>query len=134
MNLPMVLDEQGRPLDQITLLGLTAHGYHGVFEQERRDGQPFAVDVVLHLDTRPAAASDDLHDTVHYGTLGVALADILRGEPVDLLERLADRLARRCLQDLRVQAVDVAVHKPSAPIPETFGDVVVSVRRTRADL
>jgi dihydroneopterin aldolase / 2-amino-4-hydroxy-6-hydroxymethyldihydropteridine diphosphokinase len=115
--------------DRIMLSGLTAFGFHGVYEHERRDGQPFTVDVTLHLDTTPAAASDDVADTVHYGELASALAAILRGQPVDLIERLAERLARRCLADPRVEYVDVTVHKPSAPIPEQFDDVAVGISR-----
>jgi len=120
--------------DRIELTGLVARGYHGVFDSERRDGQDFAVDVVLELDLRGAAATDDLTRTVHYGELARALADDVRGEPVDLLETLAERLLRTCLANPRVEAAEVVVHKPQAPIEETFGDVAVAVRRTREEL
>jgi len=120
--------------DRIELMGLVARGYHGVFDSERRDGQDFAVDVVLELDLRGAAATDDLTRTVHYGELARALADDVRGEPVDLLETLAERLLRTCLANPRVEAAEVVVHKPQAPIEETFGDVAVAVRRTREEL
>jgi dihydroneopterin aldolase len=129
-----VTDDAGRPLDRIRLAGLTVRGHHGVFEHERRDGQDFVVDVVLHLDTRPAAAGDDLTRTVHYGELAQALADVVRGEPVDLLETLAARLAAVALADPRVGAADVTVHKPAAPIPERFADVAVTIRRTRHEV
>jgi dihydroneopterin aldolase len=117
--------------DRIVLTGLTVTGYHGVYADERRDGQPFVVDVVLELDTGPAAASDDVRDTVHYGELAAKLADVVAGEPVNLLERLADRLVRVCLADQRVTAAEVTVHKPKAPIPLEFADVSVTVRRDR---
>jgi dihydroneopterin aldolase/2-amino-4-hydroxy-6-hydroxymethyldihydropteridine diphosphokinase len=120
--------------DRISLTGLVARGHHGVFEHERRDGQDFTVDVELDLDLRGAAATDDLARTVHYGELARALADDVRGEPVDLLEALAERLLRTCLADPRVEAARVVVHKPQAPIPETFADVAVAVRRTRAEV
>jgi dihydroneopterin aldolase/2-amino-4-hydroxy-6-hydroxymethyldihydropteridine diphosphokinase len=120
--------------DRIVLRGLVARGHHGVLGQERREGQDFVVDVTLELDVRAAAATDDLTRTVHYGELAGALADVVRGEPVDLLETLAERLARVCVTQERVEAVDVVVHKPAAPIPEVFGDVAVAVRRTRAEL
>jgi dihydroneopterin aldolase len=126
-----VLDDTSHPLDRIALSGLTVRGFHGVFEHERRDGQDFVVDVVLHLDTRPAAQTDDLARTVHYGELAQALAAIVAGEPVDLLETLAARLATQALSDERVRAVDVTVHKPAAPIPLDFADVAVTVRRER---
>ncbi len=122
----------GEVLDQIRLTGLRVKGFHGVFEHERRGGQEFVVDVVLHLDTRAAAARDDLAATVDYGGLAIGLADVVRGEPVNLIERLARTLAERCLDDPRVQVADVTVHKPSAPIPERFGDVAVAIRRSRA--
>jgi dihydroneopterin aldolase/2-amino-4-hydroxy-6-hydroxymethyldihydropteridine diphosphokinase len=129
-----VPDADGRPLDQVRLTGVRARGHHGVFAHEREEGQDFVVDVVLHLDTREAAAGDDLTRTVHYGELATAVADDVRGEPVDLIETLATRIARRCLAGPRVVAADVAVHKPQAPITEEFADVVVAVRRYRDEL
>ena len=116
--------------DLISLTGLRGYGYHGVYEDERRDGQEFVVDVTLELDTAAAAASDDVADTVHYGELATALVAVVEGEPVNLLERLAQRLANRCLSDPRVAAVTVTVHKPQAPIPYEFADVAVTIRRT----
>ena len=124
----------GAGADRITLRGLVARGHHGVLPQERRDGQDFVVDAVLELDVRTAAATDDLARTVHYGELARALADVVRGEPVALLETLAERLTAVCLADERVLAAEVVVHKPQAPIPEAFGDVSVAVRRTRAQM
>jgi len=117
--------------DTIRLSGLTARGYHGVYPAERRDGQDFVVDVVLELALAPAARSDDVADTVHYGELADALVAILTGEPVNLLETLATRLADACLADQRVDRVTVTVHKPQAPIPHQFGDVSVTLQRTR---
>ena len=117
--------------DRIALTGLRVRGHHGVYEVERRDGQDFVVDVTLELDTSAAAKSDDVADTVHYGELADALAAVVAGEPVNLLETLAERLAAVCLADSRVTAADVTVHKPQAPIPLTFADVAVTIRRTR---
>jgi dihydroneopterin aldolase len=119
--------------DLIVLTGLTVRGNHGVFDFERRDGQDFVLDVALEVDTTTAAASDDLADTIHYGELAEALAAVVAGEPVNLLETLAARLADVCLADQRVGAATVTVHKPQAPIPLTFGDVSVTIRRQRAD-
>ena len=115
--------------DRIALTGLRVRGRHGVLPDERRDGQDFVVDAVLHLDLRPAGASDDLSRTVHYGELAQALAAVVAGEPVDLLETLAQRLADVCLADGRVERAEVTVHKPQAPIPLEFGDVAVTVVR-----
>lgn len=118
--------------DLISLRGLTVRGFHGVFDFERREGQDFVVDVDLELDQRPAALSDDVADTVHYGELAEALAAVVSGAPVNLIETLVSRLADVCLADKRVQAATVTVHKPQAPIPLSFGDVAVTIRRERA--
>jgi dihydroneopterin aldolase len=120
--------------DLIRLAGLRVRGRHGVFDFERRDGQDFVVDVALEVDTQPAAASDDLSDTIHYGELAETLAAIIAGEPVNLLETLAARLAAGCLADPRVAAATVTVHKPQAPIALSFTDVAVTIRRERGEL
>lgn len=117
--------------DRITLTGLTAYGYHGVFDFERREGQDFVIDVALELDLGTAAKTDDVKDTVHYGELAGALVAVVEGEPVNLIERLADRLLDVCLTDTRVERATVTVHKPSAPIPHTFADVAVTMHRAR---
>ena len=128
------LDSAGRQLDQVRLVGISAVGHHGVFEHERREGQTFRADVVAHLDTRRAAATDDLAHTLHYGVLAEQIAGVLSGEPADLIETVAERIAATVLAHAQVVAVDVAVHKPQAPLTVPFEDVVVSLRRDRSKL
>lgn len=118
--------------DRIALTGITAVGHHGVFEHERRDGQPFIVDVVLHLDLRPAGQSDDLTQTAHYGELAEQVTKLITGDPLNLIEALAERIAAHVLASFPVNAVEVTVHKPKAPIEVPFGDVTVSIYRERA--
>lgn len=118
--------------DRITLTGIRARGFHGVFDEERRDGQDFVVDVTLELSLAPAAARDDVSLTVHYGEFAADVAGIIEGDPVNLIETLAERIATHALRFAIVDAVEVTVHKPNAPIAVAFGDVGVSVRRTRS--
>ncbi len=118
--------------DRIAIHGLCAHAFHGVYEAERRLGQTFRVDAVLELDTAPAAADDDLERTVNYAELARALHIVLTGEPVDLLETLAQRLADVCLEDPLVDAVEITVHKPEADLGVPAADVTVAIRRTRS--
>ncbi len=118
--------------DELTVSGIECWGHHGVFEHERRDGQSFVVDLTLGLDTAPASASDDLRDTVDYGSLVAAVRQAVEVDPVDLIETLAQRLADVCLRDDRVEWVRITVHKPDAPIQATFDDVTLSVIRHRA--
>ena len=117
--------------DRIALRGLRAVGHHGVYAEERANGQPFVVDVVLEVDTRAAAASDDVTHTVHYGELAERVVAVVEGEPVNLIETLAQRIADVCLEDKRVAAVEVTVHKPEAPVGVEFSDVAVSIVRRR---
>jgi len=118
--------------DRITLTGVRAVGHHGVYPDEKRDGQEFVVDATLSLSLRRAAETDDVADTVHYGELAERLVEIVEGDPVDLLETLAQRLADAVLADERVDAVTITVHKPQAPITVTFGDVAVTISRSRS--
>ncbi|MFS0853016.1 dihydroneopterin aldolase [Microbacterium sp. 179-I 3D4 NHS] len=118
-------------LDQIALTGLTVFGRHGVYDHERENGQDFTVDLRLQLALADAAASDDVVDTVHYGELAEKVAAVVAGEPVNLLETLASRIAEVVLADARVHYVSVTVHKPHAPIPLNFADVSVTVNRGR---
>ncbi|GAA3751946.1 dihydroneopterin aldolase [Spinactinospora alkalitolerans] len=120
-----------QPPDRIAVRGLRARGHHGVFDHERRDGQEFVVDVVLGVDTGEAARTDDLAHTVHYGLLSSRLVEVVEGEPVNLIETLADRLAAVCLAEPQVLEAEVTVHKPQAPVPHEFDDVTVTIQRRR---
>ena len=116
---------------RIELTGLKVRGNHGVYDLERAAGQDFVIDVALDLDLSAAAASDDVADTVHYGELAERVAAAVAGDPVNLIETLADRLLTVCLDDPRVDTATVTVHKPQAPIPLEFADVAVTLRRSR---
>ncbi|HEV7933342.1 MAG TPA: dihydroneopterin aldolase [Actinomadura sp.] len=116
--------------DRIELRGLRAHGRHGCLPAERELGQEFVVDVALGLDLHPAAVGDDLSRTVDYGALAARLVAVVEGDPVNLIETLAERLAAVCLEEERVEDVEVTVHKPSAPVPFAFEDVLVTIHRS----
>ena len=125
-----VADQRSTP-DRIALRGVRAHAHHGVYPFERERGQMFSVDAVLEVDTRAAAVGDDLEKTVNYADLAQKLYAVLTGEPVNLLETLAQRLADVCLADPLVDAVEITVHKPQAELGVPFDDVTVTVRRAR---
>lgn len=119
--------------DRISLIGMREFGYHGVLAHERAHGQDFVVDAAIELDLGRAARSDNVEDSVHYGELASALAAVVAGDPVNLLETLAERLLDTCLSFPGVTAATITVHKPNAPIAQAFADVSVQMRRTRAD-
>ena len=123
----------GDSADRITLTGLRVFGWHGVLAHERAHGQVFVLDVVAWLDLRAAAESDALEHTVHYGEMAECAAAIVGGEPYSLIEALAGRVGDELLQHWPLDAVEITVHKPAAPIPLDFADVAVTVLRHRAE-
>ena len=119
--------------DELAVTGIECFAHHGVFDFERREGQVFVVDLVLGIDTRPAAASDDLVDTVNYGTLVADVKAAVERDPVDLIETVAQRITDVCLLDTRVEWARVTLHKPDAPIDATYSDVALTITRTRGN-
>ena len=115
--------------DIIMLTGIRGHGHHGVFPQERRDGQEFIVDINVHLASSNAAKSDALADTVNYAVVADMVHERIIGEPVDLIETLAENIAAAVLSLSGVSRVEVTVHKPQAPITVPFADVALRIVR-----
>ena len=121
------------PQDELSITGIECFAHHGVFDFEKREGQVFVVDLLLGIDTRPAAASDDLVDTVNYGTLVADVKAAVERDPVDLIETVAQRITDVCLLDTRVEWARVTLHKPDAPIDATYSDVALTITRTRGN-
>lgn len=115
--------------DQIRIRGIRGIGHHGVLAHERAEGQEFSADVTLEVRTQAAARSDALADTVDYGRVANAVHALIVGDPVDLLETLAERIAETCLGFTGVDRVEVTVHKPHAPIEVPFDDVELRIVR-----
>ncbi|QGU08321.1 putative dihydroneopterin aldolase [Corynebacterium occultum] len=121
--------------DRIELKGLECFGYHGVFEAEKREGQPFIVDLACWLDFNQAAATDDLQLTVNYAELAALAHGIVTGPSRDLIETVATEIAESVMREFpQLHAVEVTLHKPQAPIPLQFQDVAVVARRSRKSM
>ena len=121
------------PQDELSITGIECFAHHGVFDFEKREGQVFIVDLVLGIDTRAAAASDDLADTVNYGTLALDVKAAVERDPVDLIETVVQRIVDVCLLESRVEWARVTLHKPDAPIDATYSDVALTITRTRGN-
>ena len=118
--------------DVIALKGIKAFGFHGVFDFERRDGQEFLVDIEIATDLQEASRSDLLAETIDYGAITDLVVAEIKGEAVNLIERLAGRIADKVLESQeRVDAIAVTVHKPQAPVSAPFYDISVTVHRRR---
>jgi dihydroneopterin aldolase len=120
--------------DAILLEGLRFFGYHGIYPEERALGQRYFVDVIAELDLREAGAHDELDETVNYQSLYTAVRAVVEGEPVMLIETVADRAARSILESFpTVAAVEITVRKPEVTIRGAHLDAVgVRIRRVRA--
>lgn len=119
-------------MDTISLDGIEVWANHGVMEHEADLGQRYVVDVTIHVDLAAAASSDDLADTVDYGTLGQRIHAVVAGPPRKLIEAVAADVADLCLEDERVEAVEVVLHKPDAPFTVPAREARVEVRRARS--
>ena len=117
---------------RVVLRGLEAFGRHGVHPAERELGQRFVVDLEVELTDARAARSDDLADTVDYAALADAVAAIVEGEPVALLERLAGLIADRVLREPGAAAVVVTVRKPHVALPHPVAESAVTLHRCAA--
>ncbi len=118
-------------MDRIELMGMEFFGYHGCLDVERSLGQKFIVDAKLYFSLDRAGKSDALEDTVNYAAVFATIRSIVEGEPVKLIECLAERIAAELLAVYPLDAVGIAVHKPAAPIAGRFADVNVQIRRSR---
>lgn len=119
-------------MDKIELAGLEYFCYHGCLPEERQQGQKFLVDVKLYLDLKKAGNSDNLTATVNYAEVYEDIKKIVTGEPYNLIEAVAEKIAAVILAKYAaVKKLKVTVHKPSAPIAGKFRDVAVSLRRKR---
>ena len=119
--------------DRIVLKGMTFYGYHGVTPHERERGQPFVVDLEMELDLSGPGRSDDLRDTVDYSAVYGVVKEVVEGPGRNLLESVADGLARRLLRDFPLDAVTVRVAKPHVPIRDSMLQyAAVEVHRRRS--
>ena len=116
--------------DQINVNGIKAFGYHGVLPHEAVEGQEFIVDLALSLDLSAASRSDNLDETVNYADLAQIVHDNIVGERVQLIERLAGRIADQIKSSYpQIDSISVTVHKPHAPVTLDFDDISVTITR-----
>ena len=118
--------------DKIYLTGISGFAFHGVYPEERREGQKFSVDIVVDVDLYPASKSDELRDSVDYSSIATAAHQELVGEPCNLIEAVAERIASKILRDFdQVTKVQVTLHKPDAPVGIALTDIAVQIERSR---
>lgn len=117
--------------DFIEIHGIAGFGYHGLFEHERKHGQSFGVDVKLELKSKRAGKSDDISDAVDYSHVVKIVYELIVGDPVNLIERLAEQIAMELLDTFPLKSVEVVVHKASAPVGSPVQDIAVRIMRKK---
>ena len=118
--------------DVILLNDMEFMGRHGCSEEERSHLQPFIVDTELYLDLSKAGNSDKLTDTVDYVQVFKEVKRIVTGTPRNLIEAVAEDIAQSLLkQFIQIEMLKITIHKPAAPIAETFNGAAVSITRSR---
>jgi dihydroneopterin aldolase len=115
--------------DRILLHGIQFYGYHGVYDEERRLGQRFLVDVAMCLDLSGIASRDDVSSGVDYTQVHAVVVEIGTREQFKLLETLASRIASTLLERFPIQEVTVRATKPTPPLPGVLTGVSVEVTR-----
>lgn len=121
-------------MDNIRINGIKTYAYHGVFDAERTLGQFFITDVVMHLDLTPASTTDDLNGTVHYGEAYQMIEEIIKGEPVNLIEHLAEKVSKALFDRYdRIVGTEVTITKVNPPIEGNYDNVSITLNRKRED-
>ena len=113
----------------IELHGIVLHGFHGVLEGERRDGQRFLIDVELDLEHEQAALTDSIDDAIDYRAIVARVRQISDARAYHLLEAFAAALVDALLREWPVTAVRVRVRKPDVVLDPPVEFAAVSVER-----
>ena len=117
-------------MDCISIKNLEVFSKHGVYEEENRLGQKFAIDIELYLNTRVAGVSDDIDKSVDYGKVCHFVNAFMRGHTYKLIETAAERLAEDILIEFPlVSHLNITVKKPWAPIGLPLEEVSVTITR-----
>ena len=118
--------------DLIRIKDLLLRTIIGINEEERRNRQDVLINITLHTDTRAAGASDEIEDAVNYRTIAKRVIKLVEDSSSYLVEKMAAEIAAICLEDPRVEAVDVRVDKPGAL--RFARSVGVEIHHTRSDV
>lgn len=117
-------------MDEIRIENLEVYAYHGVFPEENEKGQPFFINMVLYTELREAGKRDELLLSTHYGEVSHLVNDWMKNHTVKLIETAAETLAGEILRKFPlIQALDIEIRKPEAPIGLPFESVSVKIHR-----
>ncbi len=116
-------------MDTIFLTDLRVDCVVGIWEWERKIRQTVSIDLEMGADIRKAAASDDIEDTLNYKAVAKRIQQFVGDSGFQLVETMAEEIAKVILTEFSVPWVQVRVNKPGAI--RGARDVGVSIRRTQ---
>lgn len=120
----------GEMMEQIVIEKLQVYGHHGVYEQEKKEGQTFLIDCVLDVSFGKAASTDDLENTVDYGNVCLFIKKYFMEHAFDLLETVAESLSTEMMYAFPgIHKMRLKIRKPDAPIPMEFASVGVEITK-----
>ena len=117
-------------MDVIKIENLEIYAYHGVFQEEKENGQKFYINATLYSNLKKAGMSDCLTDSTHYGEVCLQMKKSMTEQSFDLIERAAQKTAEDVLLNFPlISGIVLELRKPYAPIPMTFESVSVTINR-----
>jgi dihydroneopterin aldolase len=116
-------------MDEIAITGIRGFGNHGLFEDEKKNGQEFIVDIRMEKDLSLAGSTDQIDATIDYGKVAVRVKELIESDSFNLIERLAEVIADQIKSEFSVTSIEVTVHKPHAPVEIEFDDISVTIKR-----
>ncbi len=119
-------------MEKIHIKGLEIYAYHGVFPEEKKKGQTFVLDITMELDCAHACLTDELADTVSYADVCDTVEQTMLSKKCNLIEHAAQRVCDAILENYpTVQAVEILLKKPEAPVRQKISCAAVELRRER---
>jgi 7,8-dihydroneopterin aldolase/epimerase/oxygenase len=115
-------------MDRIFIERLSLKGKHGVHDREREVEQEFLFDIAVECDTQKAGSTDHLADTLDYVRFRDIAREVVEENSFYLIEKLAETVAQKILEDVRVLTVSVTIRKPAALESGVPGVVVIRTR------
>lgn len=119
-------------MDTLTLKGLSFSAKHGYYEEERKHGNEFEVDLVFKANLRNAAHRDNLEQTIDYQKAEAIVKEIMLGDSVKLIETLCLSIGEALFDAFgNVSSLNVSVRKLNPPLETNtkFSEVSMSWQR-----
>ena len=119
-----------RTNDFIKVTNMKVFAYHGVLEEEKKNGQDFYLNAKVYVDMRKAGLTDQLEDTINYDSVCIFLAEVFAEKQFDTIEAAAEYTVQEIIVNFpTIEAMELEVRKPHAPLTYVPEDISVTIYR-----